>query len=99
MAFLITDYDDPEVIPEDKDMKIHIFVRNLPWLCSAVAAYMKKLYLLLRPELFPSRLLQQHDAVLQGEEEPIFGLYFQLLILKRNAHNKHGDWENQFSAL
>lgn len=51
MAFLITDYYDPlsEVVPEDISRRIcrfHNFVRKLPWLCSAVEAHMKNLYLL-----------------------------------------------------
>lgn len=102
MAFLITGHHDPlsEVVPEDKDMHAPDFCQesSLTMQCNG-STHMKKLYLLLRPELFPSRLLQQHDAELQGKEEPIFGLYSQVLILERSAHNKQGNWENQFVAL
>lgn len=48
----------------------------------------KALHVLQRPELFPSRLLRQHTVALQGQEDIVFGLYFQFLILETNTHNK-----------
>lgn len=101
MAFLVTDYYDPlsEVIPEDKDMQAPYFCQESSLTVQCRGSIYEKTLPAVETELFPSRLLQQHDAALQGKEETIFGLYFQLLILERNSHNKQGDWENLFSAL
>ena len=51
-------------------------------------AYVKKLHLLQRPELFPGRLLPLH-----GTEDAIFNLYFQSLVLETNVYNEKSSLE------
>lgn len=100
MAFLITDYYDPlsEVVPEEKDMQVPYFCQESSLTVQCRGSIYEKTLPLLRPELFPSRRLQRHDAALL-ERRAHFWPVFPDLDMERNAHNKEGNWENLFWAL